>query len=34
MNQDIIEEGMLLAQEGALLNRINIQTIFQLLVEK
>lgn len=34
MDQDKIKEGMLLAQEGMLLNRINIQTILQLLVEK
>lgn len=34
MNQDKVEEGMLVAQEGMLLNRINIQTILQLLVEK
>lgn len=34
MDQNRIEEGMLLAQEGMMLNRINIQTILQLLVEK
>ena len=34
MDQDKIEEGMLMAQEGMLLNRINIQTVLQLLVEK
>lgn len=34
MNQDKIEEGMLIAQEGMLLNRINIQALLQLLVEK
>jgi len=34
MDQDKIKEGILLAQEGMLLNRINIQTILQLLVEK
>lgn len=34
MNQDKIEEGMLVAQEGVILNRINIQTLLQLLVEK
>lgn len=34
MEQDRIEEGMLLAQEGMMLNKINIQTILQLLIEK
>lgn len=34
MHQDKIEEGMLIAQESAILNRVNIQTILQLLVEK
>lgn len=34
MDQDKIEEGMLMAQEGMLLNRINIQALLQLLVEK
>lgn len=34
MHQDKIEEGMLIAQESTILNRINIQTILQLLVEK
>lgn len=34
MNQDKIEEGMLLTQEGMLLNKINIQVLLQLLVEK
>lgn len=34
MDQDKIEEGMLMAQEGMLLNRINIQVLLQLLVEK
>jgi len=34
MDQDKIKEGILLAQEGILLNRINIQTVLQLLVEK
>ena len=34
MDQDKIEEGMLMTQEGMLLNRINIQALLQLLVEK
>lgn len=34
MDQDRIEKGMLLAQEGMVFNKINIQTILQLLVEK
>lgn len=34
MNQDKMEEGMLIAQEGVLRNRINIQVLLQLLVEK
>lgn len=34
MNTDKIEEGMLVTQEGMILNKINIQTILQLLVEK
>lgn len=34
MEPDKIEEGILLTQEGMLLNRISIQTILQLLVEK
>lgn len=34
MDQDKIEEGMLMAQEGMLLNRINIQALLQILVEK
>lgn len=34
MDQNRIEEGMLLAQEGMMLNKINIQTILQLLIEK
>lgn len=34
MNQDKIEEGMLMSQEGMLSNRINIQVLLQLLVEK
>ena len=34
MDIDKVEEGMLVAQEGMLLNKINIQTILQLLVEK
>lgn len=34
MDKDKIEEGMLIAQEGMVLNKINIQTILYLLVEK
>lgn len=34
MDQDKIEEGMLMAQEGMLLNRINIKALLQLLVER
>lgn len=34
MDKDKIEEGVLLAQEGMLLNKINIQMLLQLLVEK
>ena len=34
MDQDRIEKGMLVTQEGMILNKINIQTILQLLVEK
>lgn len=34
MDQDRIEKGMLITQEGMILNKIDIQTILQLLVEK
>lgn len=34
MEQNRIEEGMLVAQEGMLLNKIDIQMLLQLLVEK
>lgn len=34
MEQDKIEEGMLVAQEGVFLNKIDIQVLLQLLVEK
>lgn len=34
MNKDTHEQATLLAQEGMILNRINIQVILQLLVEK
>ena len=34
MDQDKIEEGMLVAQEGMFLNKIDIQMLLQLLVEK
>lgn len=34
MNQEKIEEGMLITQEGMLLNKIDIQMLLQLLVEK
>lgn len=34
MNQDKVEEGMLVAQEGMFLNKIDIQMLLQLLVEK
>ena len=34
MNQDKIEEGMLVAQEGMFLNKIDIQMLLQLLVDK
>lgn len=34
MNKDELEEGMLVTQEGMLLNKIDIQMLLQLLVEK
>ena len=34
MNKEKIEEGMLITQEGMLLNKIDIQMLLQLLVEK
>lgn len=34
MDQDKIEEGMFVAQEGMLTNKIDLQVVFQLLIEK